>query len=225
MHHHSASCSHSHHKNFVVTAKTKQTQLAIALLLIGIFAVAEFGIGLMSHSLALVAESGHMASDSLALVLALLATWVAQLPKPGLADNPRLETGAALINGATLVILAFWIGSEAIEHLQYPPDTIASLPMLLTAGVGAIVNGINVALLHRGSDHDLNLKAAFLHVLADTVSSVGVVLAAIAIAFLNWVWADGAISLFVAALIFVSAIPLVIESGKILLQTEQVSKK
>jgi cobalt-zinc-cadmium efflux system protein len=211
MHQHSADCDH-HHADHAVDSKTKQTQLTIALLLIGGFAVAELGVGLVSHSLALIAEAGHMASDSLALMLALLASWVGQLPQQKLTGNRYLETGAALVNGIGLAAIALWIGWEAIHHLQSPPADIASLPMLLTAGAGVIVNGINVAVLHRGSDHDLNLKAAFLHVLADTVSSIGVILAAIAIATLHWLWADGAISLFVAVLILLSAIPLVIES-------------
>ncbi|MGA7932650.1 MAG: cation diffusion facilitator family transporter [Kovacikia sp.] len=213
MHQHSIDCHH-HDLDLAVDATTKQTRLAIALLLVGSFAGAEFGVGLLSHSLALIAEAGHMASDSLALFLALLASWVGQRPTQKLAGNHRLETGAALLNGIGLGLVSFWIGWEAIHHLQSPPTDIASLPMLLTAGVGVVVNGINIAVLHRGSNHDLNLKAAFLHVLADTVSSLGVILAAIAIATLHWLWADGAISLFVAALILLSAIPLVIESLK-----------
>ncbi|WP_421657374.1 cation diffusion facilitator family transporter [Leptothermofonsia sp. ETS-13] len=218
MHHHSADCYHSQFTNGSIDPKVKQAQLAIAILLIGTFALAEFGMGWMSHSLALIAESGHMASDSLALVLALLATWIAQLPKSRLSGNPHLETAAALINGIALVVMATWIGWEALQHLQFPPNEIASVPMLLTACAGTAVNGVNVALLHRGSAHDLNLKAAFLHVLADTVSSIGVVVAAIAIATLHWLWADGAISLFVAGLILISAVSLIIESTKTLLQ-------
>jgi cobalt-zinc-cadmium efflux system protein len=219
MHHHTADCHH-HHDAPALESKTKQTQLAIALLLVGGFAVIELIVGVTSHSLALIAESGHMASDSFALILALLAAWLVQQPQKGLAGNQRLEPGAALINGLGLGAIALWIGWEAISHLQSPPNEIASLPMLLTAGVGVLVNGANVAVLHRGSAHDLNLKAAFLHVLADTVSSVGVILAAIAIATFHWLWADGAISLCVAALILASAIPLVVESLKTLLQSE-----
>ncbi|QZZ21668.1 cation transporter [Leptothermofonsia sichuanensis E412] len=218
MHYHAVDCPHHAHQDPAIDPKTKQFQLAIALLLIGTFAIAEFGIGLVSHSLALVAEAGHLASDSLALVLALLATWIAQLPRSGFAGKPHLETVAALVNGTALLVLAGWIGWEAIEHLKLPAAEIASLPMLLTAIAGTVINGINVALLHRGSRYDLNLKAAFLHVLADTVSSIGVVLAAIAISLLHWFWVDGAISLFVAGLIFFSALPLVIESIKTLWQ-------
>lgn len=212
MHQHSGcQLDHSDHP---VNPKTKQTQLTIALGLIVTFAIVELIAGLTSHSLALVAESGHMASDSFALLLALLATWVSQWSKSNSAENPRFEEGAALMNGLALAAIAGWIAWEAIHHLQAPTTEIASLPMLMTACVGAVVNGVNVALLHRGSDHDLNLRGAFLHVLADTISSIGVIVAAIAIAVLHWFWADGAISLFVAGLILLSAIPLLTESTK-----------
>ncbi len=213
MHQHSVHCSHNH-SDKTINPKTKQTQLTIALVLIITFAIAELVAGLTSHSLALVAESGHMAADSFALLLALLATWVSQWSKSNLGENPRLEVGAALINGVALAAIAGWIAWEAIAHLHTPSTEIASLPMLLTACIGAVVNGINVALLHQGSDHDLNLRGAFLHVLADTISSIGVIVAAIAIAVLHWFWADSAISLFVAGLILLSALPLLTESTK-----------
>jgi cobalt-zinc-cadmium efflux system protein len=185
----------------------------IALVLIGTFAIAELIVGFWSHSLALVAESGHLAADCLALVLALVATWLAQLPK---ASDRRTETWAALINGLGLSVIAGLVGWEAIQHLQQPPAEIASLPMLLTACVGFGVNAFNVKLLHSGSDHDLNLKAAFLHVLADMVSSLGVIVAAIAVAAFHWLWADGVVSLFVALLITASAVPLIWESARTL---------
>jgi cobalt-zinc-cadmium efflux system protein len=219
MHQHSANCHHAHHSCHSVTAsREKQAQLAIALLLIVTFALVELIVGLTSHSMALVAESGHMATDSFALLLALLATWLTQVFKAKEGGNLPMETGAAFINGIVLVAIALWIGLEVWHNWQAPPVEIASFPVLVTACVGTAVNGVNVALLHQGSDHDLNLKAAFLHVLADTLSSIGVLVAAIAIATLHWLWADKLISLLVAGLIFISAIPLVLESGHSLFQ-------
>lgn len=227
MHQHSAACNHHQPLQAV---QTKQTQLAIALLLIVGFAIAEFLVGLASSSLALVAEAGHMASDSFALALALLATWIAQQPHPsgatealiggGAVSMPRVspktawETWAALLNGLGLIVLASWIAWEAIQRLQTPPAAIASLPMLITASVGLAVNSVNIALLHRGSHHDLNLRGAFLHVLADALSCIGVIVAAIAVAVFHWLWVDGAISLFVAALIFGGSSSLVMQSIK-----------
>lgn len=223
MHQHSADCHHD-----AIEPQTKQTHLIIAVLLIGSFAVAELLIGMTSGSLALIAEAGHMASDSLALVLALVATRLAQQPQPsllsdsfaGITGEPSSaltskiawEAWAALVNGLGLVAIALWIGWEAIERLQSPPEAIASLPMLITAGIGLVVNTINIALLHHDSAHDLNLRGAFLHVLADAMSCIGVILAAIAVATLHWVWADGVISLVVAGMILIGATPLVVKS-------------
>ncbi|MBW4578324.1 MAG: cation diffusion facilitator family transporter [Tildeniella nuda ZEHNDER 1965/U140] len=227
MHQHSADCQHT-----TIDPQTKQTQLTIALLLLGSFAAAELVVGLTSGSLALIAEAGHMTADSLALVLALVATRFALRPKISvLSDSltgimaesspPALpeavwEVWAALVNGLVLIAIALWIAWEAIQRLHTPPEAIASLPMLITAAVGLVVNSINIALLHRGSNHDLNLRGAFLHVLADAMSCIGVILAAIAVTTLHWLWADGVISLVVASIILCSALPLVVQSVRVL---------
>lgn len=227
MHQHSADCAHT-----TIDSPAKQTQLTIALLLIGSFAVAELIVGLTSGSLALIAEAGHMTADSLALVLALVATRLALHPKTSVlsdslasitTESPLLtpsgaswEVRAAFVNGLVLVAIALCLGWEAVQRLYAPPDAIASLPMLITAAVGLVVNSVNIALLHRGSNHDLNLRGAFLHVLADAMSCIGVILAAIAVATLHWLWADSVISLVVASVILCGAMPLVAQSARIL---------
>lgn len=204
-------------------SQTKQRQLLTALILVGSFAAAELAVGLSSHSLALVAESGHLVSDCFALLLALLATRMAQTSfqwgwigtdAVSVKPNKSLETWAALFNGFGLIAATIWIVWEAIERLHVSTPEISSLPMLITAIVGLGVNGINIALLHQGSDHDLNLRAAFLHVVADALGAVGVIVAAIAVALLHWLWADVAISLAIAALILASSIPLIVQSLK-----------
>lgn len=212
MHQHSASCIHHTHESSQPANKVRL--LVTALILICSFSLTELAVGLFSHSLALLADSGHLASDCFALILALLASWMAQRRRSGnvAAGNHWLEVLAALVNGVGLVIVALWIGWEALDRFQSPPVEILSLPMLATASVGVGVNGINIFLLHKDSHHDLNLKAAFLHVLADAASSIGVILAAIAVWALNWLWADGAISLVVSGLIIVSAVPLIVQS-------------
>ncbi|MBW4695221.1 MAG: cation diffusion facilitator family transporter [Lyngbya sp. HA4199-MV5] len=229
MHQHSADCQHA-----AIEPHTKQTQLTIAVLLIGSFAAAELLVGMTSGSLSLIAEAGHMASDSLALGLALLATRLAQPPLPSLLSDSLIgitaeaasesppktawETWAALVNGLGLIAIALWIGWEAIQRLQSPPDTIASMPMLVTAGIGLVVNSINIALLHHDSAHDLNLRGAFLHVLADAMSCIGVIVAAIVVSTLHWLWADGVISLLIASIILLGAAPLVVKSTQQLRQ-------
>jgi len=212
--------SHSHNGMHGCTCHTlsnydrKIKLLWTALIAIASFAAIEFGVGYWSHSLALQAESGHLLSDSFALALSLLAAWIVQRQAtrgenfaPG-----RVEAIAAILNGLGLVAIAVWIALEAVSRLQSPPTEILSLPMLVTAGVGLGVNGFNVFLLHDSSHHDLNVRGAFLHILADLISSVGVIVAAIAIWIMHWLWVDGAVGLFVSSLIFVSAIPLIIQS-------------
>jgi cobalt-zinc-cadmium efflux system protein len=204
----------------IVDVQTKQRQLWCALILIGGFAIVEWTAGQVSHSFALIAEAGHMVSDCFALGIALAATlisqpyqktgWIGQ-QKLALTDRRPLETWAALVNGIGLVILSGWIGWEAWAHWQQPGE-IATLPMLITAIGGVGINAINIALLHHGSNHDLNLKGALLHVIADMASAIGVIIAALAVAIFHWVAADCVISFGIAGLIFLSALPLIRES-------------
>ncbi|MDZ4875117.1 MAG: Cadmium, cobalt and zinc/H(+)-K(+) antiporter [Chroococcidiopsis cubana SAG 39.79] len=211
---------HSHHGIHGCTCHTlsnydrKIKLLWTALIAIASFAALEFGVGYWSHSLALQAESGHLLSDSFALALSLLAAWFVQR-QAARGENfarMRIEAIAAVLNGLGLVAIAVWIAIESVSRLQSPPTEILSLPMLVTAGVGLGVNGFNVFLLHDSSHHDLNVRGAFLHILADLISSIGVIVAAIAIWLMHWLWVDGAVGLFVSSLIFVSAIPLIIQS-------------
>jgi cobalt-zinc-cadmium efflux system protein len=217
LHQHSDNCSHG------LDLQTKRRQLIGALVLIGGFAAIEWGAGQWSHSLALIAEAGHMISDCLALGLALAATFMVKpVQRDGwlgknqlqLAPDRRPEIWAAFVNGVGLVVLGAWIGWEAWEAWQQPSLEIATQPMLLTAIAGVAVNGINVALLHRGSEDDLNLKGAMLHVIADMASAIGVIIAAVIVAVFHWIQADCVVSFGIAALIIVSAIPLVIESSR-----------
>jgi len=221
MHQHSAGCVHHTTSACHSSQPANKVRLLVtALVLICSFSLTELAVGLFSHSLALLADSGHLASDCFALILALFASWMAQRrrSKDLASGNHWVEVLAALINGVGLVAIALWISWEALERLQSPPVEILSLPMLATASVGLGVNSINIFLLHKDSHHDLNLRGAFLHVLADAASSVGVILAAIAVWALNWLWADGVITLFVSGLIIVSATPLIVQSISMLVK-------
>lgn len=194
----------------------KTRRLSIALALITGFAIAEVGVGWLSHSLALVAESIHMVSDCGALAIALFAAWLEQrtIQKNGGVGlkHYRIEAWAALINGGGLLLIALWILQEATTHLQSPAEEILSIPMLLTAIVGFGINTLNASLLHGHSHDDLNLRGAFLHMVADAASSVGVILAAIAVAVWGWTWADSLTSMLVALLIIVGSVPLIVQS-------------
>lgn len=179
-----------------------------------VFAGVELWVGLMSHSLTLRADSGHMLTDGAAMAIALTAAWVAQRSQTPASGNRRVELLAALINGLALLAMAAWIGREALAHLYGQPTEILSLPMLITASLGLLVNGLNLYWLHGDLGEDLNLRGVFLHILADLLGSVGAILAAIAVTFLQWAWADIIIGSCVALLIAISALPLLWQSLK-----------
>lgn len=198
----------------------KKRHLWMALILVVSFAVTELWIASSSHSLALSADAGHLLSDGLALAIALLATWMTQLPASDRATfgYRRVEILAALVNGIGLGAIALWIIGESLSRLSAPPIEIVSAPMVITATIGLAVNSLNALLLHNHSHHDLNVRGAFLHMLADAASSVGVIGAALCVWLFDWNWADGAISLLVAVFILLSAVPLIRQSLDILLE-------
>lgn len=202
------------------TQNSQKTRLlSITVCLLAGFFVAEWSVGLWSRSLSLQADAEHILSDVASLGISLFASWLAQQPAADRATfgHRRIEIMAALVNGFSLLAIAFLICWEAIHRFGSPQE-ISGLPMLGVAVVGLIVNLLNMTLLHPHSHDDLNLRGAWLHILADTASSVGVIVAAVAIHFWNWLWADAAISLVVASLMGISALPLVRESLSILLE-------
>ncbi|AFZ24376.1 cation diffusion facilitator family transporter [Cylindrospermum stagnale PCC 7417] len=193
--------------------KQKLQALWTALILLSFFFGVELSAGILSHSLSLLADAEHILSDVAALGLALLAIWLSRsMSKGTVFGGYRLEVLAALVNGIGLACIAGWIVKEALVRLQSPSPEILGLPMLATALLGLGVNSFNALYLHGCSRHDLNMRGVFLHFLADLVSSVGTVLAAIAVIWLNWTWADGVISLVVACLIALFAATQVTQS-------------
>ncbi|MEH2265088.1 cation diffusion facilitator family transporter [Nostoc sp.] len=203
----------------VVNNQHKARILWITVGLLAVFFIAEWSVGLWSQSLSLQADAGHILSDITALVISLLASFLAQQPakKKATFGNQRIEVLAALLNGLSLLAIATFITWEAIQRWQHPA-TILGLPMLGIAVLGLIVNLLNITLLHPHTHDDLNLRGASLHVIADTASSVGVIIAALTVHLWDWWWADVAISLLVAIFTGLSALPLVQESLKIFLE-------
>ncbi|BAU15943.1 cation-efflux system membrane protein (plasmid) [Leptolyngbya sp. NIES-3755] len=185
----------------------------------GLFLV-ELGVGLWSHSLSLLAGSGHLFSDLITLGLTLLATWFAQrrsATQTGLNRTREIEAWIALLNGLSLGVVALFLGREAIEHLQ-SPEPVLGLPLIVAAVLSLIINGLSIHLLREDHRHDLNLRGVFLHGVADAASSIGIMLAALAVYFFNWLWADAAIGLLVALLICLSTISLIADSLQVLKQ-------
>jgi cobalt-zinc-cadmium efflux system protein len=200
--------------------------LQTALILLSSFFVAELIAAINSHSLSLLADAGHVLSDVAALAITLTATWYSSLKSRSKPVDCAIEQSsfparpeiiAALVNSISLVAIALWIAAESIARLLSPTPELDGFPMLITAIVGLSINSINACCLHSCCHGDLNLKSAFVHSVADIFSSAGVIIAAIAVAWLHWNWADGLISLLVSASIIFLTLPLLIESIQLLL--------
>lgn len=192
-------------------------QLWIVLVLRGILFLVDLGVGLWSHSLSLLAASGHLFADLVTIGLTILAAWVVQRQSTSQAklEYRRIEAWVGLLNGVSLVAIALLIAWEAVEHLQ-APEPILGLPLLIAAGLSIVTNGLIVNLLHAGSHHNLNLRGVFLHGVADAASSIGLILAAVAVHFFRWFWADAVVSFLVALLICLSSLSLVKDSLQLL---------
>lgn len=196
----------------------RRALLAAAGLTAGFMLVEAVG-GLVTGSLALLADAGHMLSDSFSLFLALGAVLLAARPVTAKRTYgyKRAEILAALVNGVLLAVVAVWIVVEAIRRLNEPVEILGG-GMLAIALVGLAVNLIAAWILARASGDSLNVKAAFRHVLADIAGSLGVILAAGVILATGWEAADPIISIVISVLIAASAWSVVRESVDILLE-------
>lgn len=194
--------------------------LAVALALTASYTVVEVVGGLLTGSLALLADAVHMLSDNVALALALVAVWLATRPETPerTYGYKRAEVLAALANGVLLVALAIWIFVEAVMRLRDPGDVLGGW-MLLVALLGIAVNlgaGLVLAGARSGS---INVEAAFRHVFADLLGSVGVAVAAVVILTTDWVEADAVVSILIGVLVLASAWSIVRDSTGILLES------
>lgn len=199
-------------------ARSRLRALQIALVLLSVFFVLELTAALVSHSLSLLAESAHVCSDIAALVISLLAhrcarSWRAASMPLGLTPL-RIEAGAALINGLGLMAIALGVGGEALSRLHLSQTHLQGMPMVVTASVGIVVHSCNAFWLHPCSHDNLNVRGAFLHSLADILTSLGVLVAAVAVSWLHWTWMDGVVSLLVSGLILSLAVPLLLHSAQ-----------
>ncbi len=194
-------------------------RLLIALLLAFLYMLAELAGGLWTGSLALLADAGHMLSDVAALALALFAAWVAMRPS-GLRwtyGRARAEILAALAQGVALVAVAVFVVIEAVERLG-TPQPVMGLGVLVIATGGLLVNLASLMILHKGKNESLNVRGAWLHVMADALGSVGAMLAGALVWGFGWAWADPAASLLICALIIWSAWHLIREAVDILME-------
>jgi cobalt-zinc-cadmium efflux system protein len=192
----------------------------LVLCLAATYMAAEAVGGWLSNSLALLADAGHMLSDVAALALSLLAVWMASRPATTQRTfgYHRAEILAALANGALLLAVSGGILLEAWHRWRAPLE-VDTTTMLAIAIGGLVVNLVMLRTLHGGHQHDLSVRGAWLHVLGDTLGSVGVIAAAIGLKLGNLTWVDPLASAVISVLIVVSAVHLLKEAVDILMES------
>jgi cobalt-zinc-cadmium efflux system protein len=212
--------NHTHHPHPHSDARDQVRRLRIALAITGVFLLAEVVGGIVSNSLALLADAGHMLADVAALALSLFVAWFSRQPY-----EPRRTFGylrweilAAFLNGATLLVLSTWISLEAVFRLRNP-ESVESGVMLAIAVAGIIANIVVAFVLHPASEASLNMRGAYLHVVSDLLGSVATVIAALLVRFTGWLAADPVASILMTLLIVRGAWRLVKESVDVLLES------
>ncbi len=194
-------------------------RLLWALTLTGGFMVAEVIGGVMSNSLALLADAGHMLTDTVSLFLAWLAARLSRKPADKLRSYGyhRMQILAAFLNGTAFILIVIWIGYEAVQRFIDPPQ-VNALIMMPIAVLGLLVNIAAFAILHSGDHENLNIKAAVLHVIGDLLGSVAAITAGVIIYYTGWMPIDPILSVLVALLILRSAWFVIKQSSHILLE-------
>lgn len=213
---HSHDHAHDHSHDFSSSSSGK---LFWALVLTSTFMVVEVIGGVISGSLALIADAGHMLTDAAALLLAFYAVKISMRPSDEKRSfgYGRFQVLAAYTNGVFLIALTAWIVWEAIQRFQNP-QPIASMSMLIVAILGLLVNLVVFKILHSSSEDNINIRSALLHVIGDLLGSVGAIIAALVIWQWNILWVDPLLSVFVSLLILKSAFRVVKDSSHILLE-------
>jgi len=202
-----------------MTHSSSKKSLSIALAITAAWFIIELLGGFYTNSLALLADAAHMLTDLAALGLSLFALLISTRPATHEKTYGylRAEILAALANGIFLVLIGIYIFYEAYQRLITPPQ-VRSLPMLAVAATGLIANLVTASLLYAGQHEDLNIRGAFLHVIGDTLGSVGTIVAGVIMVVWRWYLADPIVSIIVAVLVMYSSWHLVRESVDVLLE-------
>ena len=212
---------HNHsHSHFGDIADQATKRLALSLLLTAIFVVIEVVAGIFGNSLALLTDAAHNFTDVIALGLSWYALRIAAKPANSgkTFGYHRVGILVALINSTTLILIAVGIFYEAWQRLLTPPEVDSTILI----GVGAVAFLINAGtawLVQKGSEHDLNLRSAFLHLMGDVLSTLGAVIAGIIIAFTDWNWLDPLVSILIGGFILYNAWSVLKQTIHILLES------
>lgn len=205
---------HHHHQPLVLTNVSKAFYIGIVLNMV--FVVVQLGFGIHIHSLSLISDAGHNFADVASLVLSLIALKLHQVKANEKYTYGYRKTSiiVALINAIILLISIGIIGYEAIIHLLHPV-AMPGTTMAIVAFIGVLVNGISAFFFFRDKDNDLNIKSAFLHLAADALVSLGIVIGGIIIYYTHWYWIDAVLSLIIAVVILFSTWNLLTDSMKL----------
>ncbi len=219
--HHDQAHNHAHEhgvaRSHMTAGGKKGILLALSMTLV-MMTVEVIG-GLLSNSLALLSDAGHMFTDASALALSFFALKFAEMPATEHKTYGfyRLEILSAFLNGITLVLISLYILYEAYQRILHPPAVEGKL-MLIVAVIGLIVNICGALFLVKHQETSLNIRGAFLHIIGDAVSSVGVIVGAIVITYTGWFLVDPLLSMLIAVGIIMGTVGLVSESVNILLE-------
>lgn len=211
--------NHSHVHFMDLTQQTGR-RMALSLGITFVFVFVEIAAGLFSNSLALLTDAAHNFTDVLALALAWWALRLTTQPASNQRTYGYHRAGilAALVNSTTLVIIALGIFYEAYRRFIDPPEVQADI--LIGVGlIAVIINVVTALLVRRGAESDLNIRAAFLHLMGDVVSTIGAVIAGIIIRFTDWNWLDPLVSALIGLLILWSAWSILREAIDILMES------
>lgn len=207
---------HAHNHSHGTAGKPLKITLGIVILVM----IAEIVGGFVSNSLSLLSDAGHMLTDVLAIVLSLAAMSLARRPATTRRTFGfyRAEIMAALANGIILVLVSLYIFYEAYQRFNNPPD-VNSPVMLIVAVIGLVANLAGMLVLRRSSEGSLNVKAAFWHIIGDTLSSVGVIVAGVIILLTGWYIADPILAVVIGVIIIWGAFRIVKEAADVLLES------
>ena len=210
---------HTHHHHARTKDSGSERALLWALGLNAGFLLIEAGAGWWTNSLALLSDAAHMVSDVSALSVALLATRLAGRGATAARTFGlrRAEPVGAFVNALALILACLFIFSEAIERLIAGSPAVPGMPVFVIGGIGLAINLGSAWALARGDTGNLNIRGALLHMLADALGSAGAMIAALLI-MAGYGWADAAVSLLIGALVLYSAVGLLRDSGRVLLE-------
>ncbi len=209
----------SNNSNSVSAGSKHKRALMIVFTITSVYLIAEVIVGIASNSLALLSDAAHMLTDVGGQALALFAIWMSSKSR----DNKktygyyRIEIFSALINAVVLLFISGYILFEAWQRFKNVPS-IAGVPMLIVASLGLVVNLVSMKILTAGAKESINIKGAFLEVISDMLSSVGVIIAGIVILITGWLYIDPIISVLIGLFILPRTFKLLKESVDILLE-------